>query len=78
MTAIAPATPDADLDALRLRYIPQPGEEVTEDEIRQRGADLVTVARYSFILLGELVDWVFQHEQADGDASRRAIVLSNS
>ncbi|HIP96550.1 MAG TPA: hypothetical protein EYH32_04965 [Anaerolineae bacterium] len=65
---------NVDLDVLRDRYIPADGERVDEEEFVQRGIELVSTARYAFVLLGELIDWKFRHEGADTDESRRQIV----
>jgi len=66
--------PSSDLEAMRLRYIPQVGEVVTEEEFIQRGVDLVAQARNSFTLIGELIGWKFTREGAQTQESRSAIV----
>lgn len=66
---------DLDEDSLRARFIPEDGDNLSEDEFIQRGVDLVQFARTSFRLLGELIDWKFRREGADTDATKREIVL---
>jgi len=66
--------PSSDLEAMRLRYIPQVGEVVTEEEFIQRGVDLVATARNSFTLIGELIGYKFAVEGADTEQGRNAIV----
>ena len=63
-----------DESILRRRYIPVEGEVVTEDEFVQRGVELVELARVSFRLLGELIEWKFGVERAESEETKRAMI----
>ena len=59
---------------LRRRFVPGEGEIVDEEDFIQRGVDLVELARVSFRLLGELIDWKFKVERAESEESKRAMI----
>lgn len=63
-----------DIEVLRLRYVPQGGEVVSEDEFVARGAELVRLAWDCITLLGEMLAWKIQAERAVTYESRRSIV----
>ena len=74
MGVVGPEYAPLDESILRMRFVPQEGEIVTEDEFVQRGVELVELARVSFRLLGELIDWKFKVERADSEETKRAMI----
>lgn len=74
MGVVGPEYAPLDESILRMRYVPGEGEIVTEEEFVQRGVELVELARVSFRLLGELIDWKFRVERADSEETKRAMI----
>ena len=74
MGVVGPEYAPLDESILRMRFVPQEGEIVTEDEFVQRGVELVELARVSFRLLGELIDWKFKVERAESEETKRAMI----